>query len=35
MYSECIVEFDEIDEDNGDDVDNEKGVTPKLTWNYA
>ena len=28
MYSECVVGFDEIDENNGDGGDNGKGVTP-------
>jgi hypothetical protein len=35
MYSECIVEFDKIDENNVDGENNEKGVIPYFTWNYA
>jgi len=29
------VKLGEIDENNGDGGDNEKGVTPNRTWNYA
>jgi len=35
MYSECIVEFDKIDENGGDGGDNRKGVIPYFTRNYA
>jgi len=35
VYSGCIVEIDEIDENNGDSGDNEKGVTVDFTYNYA